>query len=377
MKQALEKRLGVVLCSTWVLVFLIGVFQCSTITKLADADRQVARSHQALGELTVMGLLLDQAEAATSVYPVTASETHLESFRSGQSGPSGQSAALRISESLHRLRGLWADHPSQRTKLDALDPLLAAELARPREARLASGNTASSPARPSFAATPGPARLEAARRILGTMEDEERQRLKKRTMGARVVAREAILSATLGSGLALWLLALTGLVLRHYVAERRRRNLSHTLSSQLLGSMEEGVWLSDESGPILYANPACEAMFGYEQGELPGKGLDLLVEGRTPGEAGTLMGEIQRHLERRVTWKGELTARRKDGSRFSCYTRITALELSGERHWLAVQENISDRKPGEPGLAALDSSTSGSAAVMCGKASPFRRVDKN
>lgn len=342
MKQALEKKLGVVLAFALVFVFLIGAYQCQRIEKLADAYRQAARSRETLGELELMGSLLDQWEAERSAWLITSDDLHLKS---------SQSAGLRISESLHRLRGLWEDSPSQQKRLEALQSLMSAEVqqlgpnGKGGQAKSARGKAAAPPsARVSRAALAGDS-LEAERQVLRAMEVEERRRLETRTTGSKVAAKVAILAATLGSGLALWLLTLAALLLRHYIAARRARNLGQALSSQLLDSMAEGVWLADEGGPVLYANPACEAMFGYEQGELLGIGLEALVDGRTSGEAAPLVTEIQRQLTTHVTWRGELTGRRKDGSRFSCEARISALELTGTRHWLGVQEAVPERKP--------------------------------
>lgn len=343
MKQALEKRLGVALAFALVFVFLIGAYQCQRIEKLADAYRQAARSRETLGELELIGLLLDQGEAERSAWRVTSDDLHLKS---------SQSAGLRISESLHRLRGLWEDSPSQQKRLEALQSLMSAEIERlgqagkGGQAKSARGKGAAPPpARLSPAAMGGDSSLEAERQVLRAMEVEERRRLETRTTGSKVAAKIAILAATLGSGLVLWLLTLAALLLRHYIAARRARNLGQALSSQLLDSMTEGVWLADEGGPVLYANPACEAMFGYEQGELLGIGLEALVDGRTSGQAAPLVTEIQRQLTTHVTWRGELTGRRKDGSRFSCQARISTLELTGTRHWLAVQEAVPERKP--------------------------------
>ena len=40
--------------------------------------------------------------------------------------------------------------------------------------------------------------------------------------------------------------------------------------------MTEGVTLSDEQGMICYTNPAEDAMFGYEPGELSGQHVTIL-----------------------------------------------------------------------------------------------------
>ncbi|HLW79558.1 MAG TPA: CHASE3 domain-containing protein [Terriglobia bacterium] len=328
MKRALENKLGVILVSGLAIVFLIGVVQCQLISRLMDADRQSTRSREVLAELALTRSLLDETEADAGAYAATREETYLQS---------SQSAALRISESLHHLRGLWTDDSGQRKRLDALEPLVAPKGAKERQEGLARrGPKTPGPRQPTTAGA-GTQAGEVGRQMLRRMEEEERGRLVRRSSAARVAGWEAVLSTTVGSGLALWLIILTGLVLRHYVGQRRRTDLDRSLSSQLLESMAEGVWLSDESGLILYANPACEAMLGYMSGELPGRNLTLLIDCRQ--QNGLVVEEIRQRLESHAVWRGELTGHRKDRSPFSWYARISGLEVSGRLHWVGVQED--------------------------------------
>jgi signal transduction histidine kinase/PAS domain-containing protein len=57
-------------------------------------------------------------------------------------------------------------------------------------------------------------------------------------------------------------------------------------------------------------------------------------------------------LRRDGAWTGEWANRRKDGTEFPTWSRITALEMGGRQHWVCVQEDITERKRAEAEVAA-------------------------
>jgi len=118
---------------------------------------------------------------------------------------------------------------------------------------------------------------------------------------------------------------------RETTGERLRADalLMHT---RILESMTEGVSLSDESGVIVYTNPAEDRMFGYGPGELLGMQNLQLVNG------------IIARLRAEGHWEGELQNRRRDGTPFTTEARISALHLGGKPHWLCVQKDVTEQK---------------------------------
>jgi len=132
---------------------------------------------------------------------------------------------------------------------------------------------------------------------------------------------------------------------------RRRRRVEEELRLQarVLEHMTEGVSLSDQNGVILYTNPAEDAMFGYERGELLGKHVTVQND-YPPEENHRRVGEVIQHLSAEGAWSGEWRNRKKDGTSFTTYARITALEIGGRPHWVCVQEDITERKHAEEEL---------------------------
>ncbi|PYU97713.1 MAG: hypothetical protein DMG26_20635, partial [Acidobacteria bacterium] len=57
--------------------------------------------------------------------------------------------------------------------------------------------------------------------------------------------------------------------------------------------------------------------------------------------------EIYQQLINHGAWSGEFDAVRKDGTPFTCYARVTILEVPGRQYWLSVQEDVTERKQAE------------------------------
>lgn len=127
------------------------------------------------------------------------------------------------------------------------------------------------------------------------------------------------------------------------ITARKRAEEALQMQASVLGSMLEGVSLSDENGVILYTNPAEDAIFGYEPGELIGKHVTVLNT-YPPEENARIVEGVIEQLKAKGSWEGEFSNRRKDGTEFTTFAHITALELSGKKHWVCVQADITKRK---------------------------------
>ncbi|MBD1833533.1 EAL domain-containing protein [Cyanobacteria bacterium FACHB-472] len=145
----------------------------------------------------------------------------------------------------------------------------------------------------------------------------------------------------------------------HYIAENdlirsyvfditERKRAEEVLKTQalVLESMAEGVNVSDENGIIFFTNPAFEAMFGYERGELIGKPVSIL-SAHPPEDNTQIYGDFVEQLQAQSSGVGEFFNRRKDGSLFTTYARISTLEIGDKKYWVCVQEDITERKAAE------------------------------
>src|SRR5690606_29152818 len=66
-----------------------------------------------------------------------------------------------------------------------------------------------------------------------------------------------------------------------------------------------------------------------------------------PEENRRIVAEVIEALKRDGVWTGEWQNRRKDGSAFVTFARITSLEMGGRHFWVCVQEDVTERKRAE------------------------------
>ncbi|MFN3402571.1 MAG: PAS domain-containing protein [Cytophagaceae bacterium] len=111
----------------------------------------------------------------------------------------------------------------------------------------------------------------------------------------------------------------------------------------VLDSMSEGVSVTDENGIIVYTNPAEDKIFGYTKGELIG--CHVSIQNNYPEEENVrIINEVIRELNEKGEWLGEWQNKRKDGTPFVTFARITTILLNGKTHFVCVQEDITDKK---------------------------------
>lgn len=135
------------------------------------------------------------------------------------------------------------------------------------------------------------------------------------------------------------------------VTEQRHAQEELRLHSQVLMSMSEGVLFIDGDAVIRFTNPALERMFGYGDGELAGRHVTVLNDATT-AENAQLQAKVMAALQARGTFEGELPSRRKDGTTFVSWARITPLSRPGPVMWVSIQRDITEEKRAEARLRA-------------------------
>ncbi|MBX3501396.1 MAG: PAS domain S-box protein [Alphaproteobacteria bacterium] len=116
-------------------------------------------------------------------------------------------------------------------------------------------------------------------------------------------------------------------------------------------TMIDALVVTDAAGTIRVCNSACERMFGYARGELIGHNVKRLMPSPTR-EAHD--GHLRRYGEtgRRslVGSPRELVGQRKDGTPLPVTVAIGEAMLDGERIFVGVIHDLSERKAAEAGL---------------------------
>ena len=111
----------------------------------------------------------------------------------------------------------------------------------------------------------------------------------------------------------------------------------------IVDNTAEAIITFDEAGAIGTYNPAAERMFGYQPSEIANKSVALLIPGLAapPGQATAAAADA--YMDRRT----EVTGRRKDGAELPLELSVSAMELGGQRLFIGIAHDITERKQAE------------------------------
>jgi PAS domain S-box-containing protein len=139
------------------------------------------------------------------------------------------------------------------------------------------------------------------------------------------------------------------------ITDRKREESALRYSEEnyrlVVETAPDAVISIDESGAILFANPATVRIFGYDPTELIGKPLTILMPEflRKLHEKG-----FSRYLatgQRHINWQGtELTALRKNGQEFPVEISFGELSRDGRKVFTGFIRDISERKQTQQSL---------------------------
>jgi two-component system, LuxR family, sensor kinase FixL len=133
--------------------------------------------------------------------------------------------------------------------------------------------------------------------------------------------------------------------------QRAQRDMLRT-QARILETMREGVVLVDAATLVVrLTNPAFDRLFGYRPEELIGQPIGPLIS--VPGSQ---RKRFERDLRDRHRMGGapvEFECVRQDGSRFTASCVISPLSMGGTDHWLAVLNDVTERKRLERGIIEI------------------------
>jgi len=117
----------------------------------------------------------------------------------------------------------------------------------------------------------------------------------------------------------------------------------------------DGIITINESGEILGFNPAAEQIFGYSQRDIFGKNLNTLMPEPFHGAHD---GYIKRYIETGKanilgTSGREVVAVRQNGEKFPMELSASEMVLAGQRYFVGIVRDITERKRAEEKIAHL------------------------
>ncbi|MCP4469359.1 MAG: PAS domain S-box protein [Gammaproteobacteria bacterium] len=132
---------------------------------------------------------------------------------------------------------------------------------------------------------------------------------------------------------------------------RVSRPIEHIIDQQaetfrtLAVTAHEGIVIANTDGIIEFVNPAVERLFGYKPGELLGRSVKCLMpDEHSMAHDGYIQRYLQTGLPRIIGTSRQLTALRKDGSRFPVYLSIGDIKTSHARLFAGVILDMSEQR---------------------------------
>ena len=133
--------------------------------------------------------------------------------------------------------------------------------------------------------------------------------------------------------------------------QRAQRDMLRT-QARILETMREGVVLVDAATLVIrLTNPAFDRLFGYRSEELIGQPIEPLIN--VPGAQRRRFERGLRDHHRIGASPVEFECVRQDTSRFMASCVISPLSMGGTDHWLAVINDVTERKRLERGIIEI------------------------
>lgn len=121
-------------------------------------------------------------------------------------------------------------------------------------------------------------------------------------------------------------------------------SVDNSLFDALVAFAVDGIMAIDEKGIVRVYNKACERLFGYEAGEVLGRNVKMLMPQPYHDEHDDYLAQYVATGEKHIIGIGrEVSGRRKDGSTFPMNLSVGEGFVRGERTFLGIITDISER----------------------------------
>lgn len=316
------------------------------LRQVSESDFWVDHTREVIS--TNLQLLLDvkDAQSAERGYIITGDEAYLDPYRS---------AFADIRQTAERLLQLTADNPEQQNRIKRLLELIDKGVAVLDDALRQRKESGFNAAEAVVVAGQGRNAMQEIREASGEIEAAENQLLQQRLRTRQVRIREGFIAGLLAALVALVAFIFAPIDVRRAL---RQRNLaqeeqreSEATARALFESAAQAIFVVDQSGRIVTANPATEKMLGYSENELIGQTVESLVpESLRAGHVAHRTGYFRNPQNRPMGFGLDLQARRKDGSIFDVEISLSYLRSGAETLAVAFMSDISKRKADEEAI---------------------------
>ena len=299
----------------------------------------VIKSHQRLAQSTRM-----LAETAETVAALREAEATVRAFLiSGDPAamPAYQAQVAGARESVQRLLQLTEGNAELQTRARKLETLVARRL----DLLQRTVDLRSKAPLPSEKQTPLEAetkmQMEAILTVLSDIRKGEVDKLAARVSEAQATVRRTTYLTPLSAALGVWLTLLAALLLYRDARARKWSGIERRLYSRVVEMLPMALSLVDDVGLIFYANPAADALFGYEPGGLVGRHVTVVHTSREEGTQ--FFEEALECVSVRGARTGEFASRKKNGGAFTCLAHASNMDVPGKVYRIFLYEDAAER----------------------------------
>lgn len=135
-----------------------------------------------------------------------------------------------------------------------------------------------------------------------------------------------------------------------YIIKIRERSLYETAEKlkAIVDSTVDGIITIDDKGKIESFNKACSTIFGYENTEVIGKNIKVLMPEPYHSEHDTYLENYNTTGEKKIIGIGrEVKGKRKNGEIFPLDLSVSEVNVHGYKIYSGIVRDISDRKKSE------------------------------
>jgi len=328
------------------MLLVVGLVAAYTLRQVDESDFWVDHTREVIGANQQLLSDVRDAQSAERGYIITGDEGYLEQYRF---------ASASIPRSAEKLQQLVADNPGQQQRIKNLQGLIDERVAVLNDALRQRKEAGFDAARAVVLAGQSRAAMKQIRDASQEIEAEESRLLQERTHTRQVRLRDGFI-ATLAAALA----ALVAFIFAPIDVRRavRQRNIaqhgqeeSEATTRALFQAAAQAIFVVDQGGRIVMANPATEKMLGYAESELIGQSVELLVpENLRSGHVSHRTGYFRDPQTRPMGFGLDLQARRKDGSVIDVEIGLSYIQSATGTLAVAFLSDISKRKADEQAI---------------------------
>ena len=216
------KKIAAGFALSFVLLATIGALAYRSIDTLSRTSDLVAHTHVVLERLVDVLNVLQDAETAGRGYIITGDESFLEHY---------QHADTKIATIINDLRDLIAVNSAQQKRIVQAEPLIAAKLSWVKRSIEMRKARETEQVTKLVQGGEGKRLMDDLRRIVGEMEQEERNLLKQRAAEVEVAVSSATVSITLGTLVCLVLVSAAGITITRSLRSQIGAAVQHMQSS--------------------------------------------------------------------------------------------------------------------------------------------------